>query len=276
MLIMPVFWFCFIWRISRPAKKLPTMFKYGYLVIILFAELLLFTTPWHGLIWQGFWLDGKNLVGAQGMLGWSEGLNGFLCAATLSLNISWILKSRGIRHKQAIWFLVAESISFVGITFDIIFFTHFIPWVTLITSGCITWCFYRWQTYNIFELAQKVVIADIVDGWLLVDEYGYIIDLNYVAQKILRGLSVQIGGELNTLIQEWPVLEKFNEGSGETIETFRNYTSGRCYYEIKKILLEKNEISFGQIILFQDITLKKKAVLEAWNKKKKQLSEKNV
>jgi hypothetical protein len=125
-------------------------------------------------------------------------------------------------------------------------------------------------------LAQKVVIADIVDGWLLVDEYGYIIDLNYVAQKILRGLSVQIGGELNTLIQEWPVLEKFNEGSGETIETFRNYTSGRCYYEIKKILLEKNEISFGQIILFQDITLKKKAVLEAWNKKKKQLSEKNV
>ena len=275
MLIMPIFWFYLIWKISRPAKKLPMILKYGYLVIILLTELFLFTNPWHGMIWQGFWLTGKNLVGVQGILGWSESLEGLLCASALCLNLHWILTSRGIRHKQAIWFLVAESISFVGISSDILFFTHFIPWVTIITSGCMTWCFYRWQTYNIFELAQKAIMANIMDGWLLVDECGYIIDLNYAAQKILKGLPVQIGGEFNTLIQEWPVLDKVKEGKKETIEIFRNYTSGRSCYEVKNFLLEKNELKFGQIILLKDITLKKKAGLRDWNEKKKELLQKN-
>lgn len=131
------------------------LFKYGYLVIITFAILLLFTNPWHGLIWQGFWLEGKNLVGVQGILGWKESIAWVLCASALCLNLHWILTSRGIRHKQALWFLVAESISFVGISSDILFFTHFIPWVTIITSGCMTWCFYRWQTYNICKCQRK-------------------------------------------------------------------------------------------------------------------------
>jgi hypothetical protein len=276
MLIMPVFWFSLIWRISRPAKKFPLAFKYVYLVIILFALLFLFANPWHGLIWQWFWLSGKDLVGVQGILGWPEGISVLLCAYTLCLNLHWIFTSRGIRHKQAIWFFLAESISFVGITSDIAFYTHTIPWVTLITSGCMTWCFYRWQLYNIFALAQKAVVADVVDGWLLVDEYGYIVDLNYAAQKILRELPVQIGGDFNTLTKEWSVLGKLNEENRKTIETFRSYTSGRCYYEIKKILLKKNEISFGQLLLFKDITLKKKDGLKVWNKKKKQSLEKNV
>jgi len=275
MLIMPIFWFCLIWKIRRPAKKIPKLFKYGCLLIILTAELLLITNPWHGLIWQGFWLNGKNMIGIQGILGWSESLEGVLCAFTLCLNLNWILTSRGIRHKQAIWFLVAESISFVGITSDILFFTHFIPWVTLITSGCMTWCFYRWQTYDIFELAQKTIVANVVDGWLLVDEYGYIIDLNYSAKKILKGLPVQIGGEFKTLLQEWPLQEKFNEEKKGKIGTFRNYTSGQCCYEVKKFLLEKNEINFGQIILLKDITLKKKAGLKDWKEKKKELLRKN-
>jgi len=275
MLIMPIFWFCLIWEIHRPANKIPMMFKYGCLFIILAAELLLFTNPWHGLIWQGFWLDGKNLIGIQGIIGWSESFEGLFCAAALCLNLHWILTSRGIRHKQALWFLAAESISFVGISSDILFFTHFIPWVTIITSGCMTWCFYRWQTYNIFELAQKAIMANIMDGWLLVDECGYIIDLSYAAQKILKGLPVQIGGEFNTLIQEWPVLDKVKEGKKETIEIFRNYTSGCCCYEVKNFLLEKNELNFGQIILLKDITLKKKVGLRDWNEKKKELLQKN-
>ena len=119
-------------------------------------------------------------------------------------------------------------------------------------------------------------MANIVDGWLLVDECGYIIDLNYAAQKILKGLPVQIGGEFNTLIQEWPVLDKVKEGKKETIEIFRNYTSGRSCYEVKNFLLEKNKINFGQIILLKDITLKKKAGLRDWNEKKKELLQKNV
>ena len=119
-------------------------------------------------------------------------------------------------------------------------------------------------------------MANIMDGWLLVDEYGYIIDLNYSAKKILKGLPVQIGGEFNTLLQEWPVLEKFNEEKKATIETFRNYTSGRSCYEVKNFLLEKNELKFGQIILLKDITLKKKAGLRDWNEKKKELLQKNV
>ena len=73
------------------------------------------------MIWKGFWLTGKDLVGVQGILGWSESLEGLLCASALCLNLHWILTSRGIRHKQAIWFLVAESISFVGISSDILF-----------------------------------------------------------------------------------------------------------------------------------------------------------
>lgn len=259
LLIMPVFWFCLIWRISRPTKKLPMIFQYGYLVIILFAVLLLLTNPWHGLIWQWFWLTDNSLVGVPGITGWSEILGGLLCVCILYLNIRWIFSSRGIRRKQAIWFLGAEGISFLGIASDIVFFTHSIAWVTLITSGCMTWCFYRWRTYNIYELAKKAVVADMVDGWLLVDEYGYIVDSNYAAQKILKGFQVQIGGEFKNLICSWPALGQLRDVNKKAIETFRNYPSGRCYYEIKKILPEKNELSFGQLILLKDITLKKKA-----------------
>jgi len=276
MLIMPVFWFCFVWKISLPTKKIPGVLKYGYLVIVLFVLLLLFTNPWHGLVWQWFWLSGNDLVGVTGILGWSESFSALLCAYTLYLHLHWIFTSRGIRHKQAIWVFLAETISFVGIVSDIVFFTHSIPWVTLAASGCMTWCFYRWQLYNISQLAQEAVVADLVCGWLLVDEYGYIVDLNYAAKKILRELPIQIGVDFNTLLKGWPVLSELNEENKKTIETFRSYTSGRRYYEIKKILLKKDEISFGQILLFKDITLKKKDGLKVWNKKKKQSLEKSV
>lgn len=275
LLILSFFWFYLIWSMSRPEEKFPIIFKYGYLVIILLTELLLFTNPWHGLVWQGFWVADNNLLGVRGILIWSECIGLPLCIYTVYLNFHWIFTSRGTRQKQAIWVLVAESISFAGITSDTFFFTHTIPWVTLITTACMMWCLYRWQLYSIPQLVQSAVLADIVDGCLVVDEYGYIMYVNHAAKKILWGLSVHVGGEFTALTKAWPLLGKATEGECKTVETFRDYTYGRCYYKIKKLLLEKNEPRFGQIILFEDITLKKKAGLIYWNKKKKELLQKN-
>jgi len=138
----------------------------------------------------------------------------------------------------------------------------------LLSACYITWVFYRWRVYSILPLAQEAVTQDMIDGLVVVDEKGYIVDLNPAARTILTGLSAVVGDTFQKVAAAWPALAEIGDGDGlETREAFRECNGQHYFYQLRALPLKTPQGNpLGKTILLKDITRQKeneKKMLEA-------------
>lgn len=155
-----------------------------------------FLSNWHGLVWQKAWLEGKNvfLVFGPGQLV-TTAYAYLLSIISTVLAVRWVVTSVGLRRWQALWYFTGVLVSWfchgmwrvLGGSFELM------SWGFLINGVIVTWIYYRWQFYNILPLAQAVASRHVIDGLLIVDDEGYVVDINPAAKKDVRRFACGCG-----------------------------------------------------------------------------------
>lgn len=261
--IAPYLFFLMITEASQQQKIIPKVIKRGFLAITGLQILVTLFDSWLGLFWQEIWLEGRLVQVFQKPGQLVALLCAYLiCVITLALGVRWIITTAGLRRRQALWFTFASLFTLIGTILNLVPAARFIaplPLGSMLTTLFMTWGFHRWQTYNVLPVAQKVAIRNMIDGLLVVDEYGYIVDMNGVAKDALVGLPASIGNKFEELAAAWPALaavDKFFDQ--QTMEAFREHPTGNRYYQLQLTPLQTDGgYLLGKIILLQDITQQK-------------------
>lgn len=262
-LLLIYFWFEFIWEVSRPQGKLAAAARSALRGVTAVLVLVIGFDGWLGWYYGAMTLDGQLLTIAFGPAAW---VTMFFCYALnlvcLGLSVRWIYSAKGLRRQQAIVLSVTPLFNFFG---NILSYTLNLQAVSpqivgqLLSACYVTWVFYRWRVYSILPLAQDAVTHDMNDGLVVVDEKGYIVDLNPAARTILTSLPVAVGEPFQKVAATWPVLAGIGDGDGpETREAFRECNAQHYFYQIRALPLKTPQGNpLGKTILLKDITRQK-------------------
>ncbi|MDU2063636.1 MAG: histidine kinase N-terminal 7TM domain-containing protein [Sporomusaceae bacterium] len=257
--IAPYFWFRFVIRISRQQDKVPQTLQYSLIALTGCIVAAIVSNSWHGLFWQQAILQGERFQVLLGPGVWLSRLNSYvLCMLAFGFSIRWVVITGGLRRRQALWFTIAGGFSAIGSIVALLPkgapFSP-LPVSFLISALLITWGFYRWHTYTVLALGQEVVVRDMIDGLVVVDEYGYIADMNPAMKGLLGDVPVKIGGKFERLTSLWPELATVCTGNAvKTLELFRHEPQGLRYYRLTMTPLQSRKRWLGRVLVLKDVT----------------------
>lgn len=272
-ILLPYFWLMFVVDISRQKEKIPVTVLYSMKGLISFLAVGILLNPWNRLFWQDVWLDGQTMKVVLGPGIWITRPISFLfCILAIGFSLRWILDTVGLRRRQALLFTMAGLVSAIGSVLAFVPVAHrvaSVPLSFLISGLIITWGFYRWHTYNVLSLSQEVVVRDMIDGLVVVDEYGYIADLNPAAQIMMRDAPSRIGGRVDKLFVDWPeLIEVLRGDAAKNIEVIREYPEGRRFFRLNMTPLKTRNQWLGNVIVIKDITEQQKQHLKLLEQQK--------
>lgn len=270
--LMPYLWLVFTLKISRQEALIPAAVKYGIAGCV-GALWLVLLTNWHGLFWRDAWLDGQTVWFNYGPGPWVALVFGYLLSIfNTVLSLRWIHNAVGLRRRQALWYFTAVMISwaFHALWFVSVLRAFAIPLGFLLSGMVVAWIYYRWQLYSIWPLAQTTVIRDMIDGLVVVDEQGYVTNINAAAKAIFGELPVAVGSKFSDLADAWPALAETGGICGfQTLEAFRKTGYEERYYQINVTSLKApGGHLLGKVIMLKDISLQKKAQLQTVEQQK--------
>ncbi|MBP2636466.1 MAG: liaS [Firmicutes bacterium] len=261
-LLLPYCWYIFVLEISNQKNRITAIIEVGIMAIIGVEFLAAICNPWH-IFCRDVFFDGSVVNLVAGPLVTINQISSYLiCILPLGLSVRWIWQSSGLRRKQALLFTFAGLITLLGTIFLVflpqVSWMHPLPLFSILSALIMTWGFYRWHVYDILPIAMDTVTKTMIDGFLIVDEDGYIIEINSVAKRVLAGLPVFIGGKFTDVINTWPALGNLSEVERfSIIEVIREYNNKTYYYQVEQILLLPKRNILGKILLFEDITQQK-------------------
>jgi signal transduction histidine kinase len=263
-LLFLLFWFQFILEISQQKEKLPLFIRIGsYGVAACLVFLIVFDSQF-GWLWGAITMSGPVMKLAFGpvalaLLWFSYLLNLFV----LVICIRWILNTHGLRRWQAIALSVPPLfILSCNMLSRVPLFQPFAPQlVGLLLGGIyITWVFYRLRLYSILPLAHDVVSRSMIDGLLVVDEKGYIVEMNATAKELFSGSTAAVGGAFGDLSATRPVLVNFDQKPDEQkLETVLSFSEGERHFQITMTpLIASGNHLLGKVFVLKDITRQKR------------------
>lgn len=261
-LLLPYCWYIFVLEISNQKNRITAFMEVGIMAIISVEFLAAICNPWH-IFCRDVFFDGAVVNLVKGPLVTINKISSYLiCILPLGLSVRWIWRSSGLRRKQALLFTFAGLTTLLGTIFLVFLpqlsWMHPLPLFSILSALIMTWGFYRWNVYDILPIAMDAVTKTMIDGFLIVDEEGYIIEINSVAKRVLAGLPAFIGGKFTDVINTWPALGNLSEVERfSIIEVIREYNNKTYYYQVEQILLQPKRNILGKILLFEDITQQK-------------------
>lgn len=262
-ILLIYFWFIFIVKMCQP-KRILSVFQHLVSGVAGCLLLIILLDDWLGWYKGPSALKGQILTVAFGPVGSVTLIFCYLLnLICFALSGYWIMKVRGLRRQQAVALSIIPLFSFLGNIIGYLPpFSGFLPQLTgfLLSGIYTTWAFYRWRVYSILPLAREAVADNMIDGLLVVDDKGYIADMNPAAQKIFSGSPVTVDGRFHEAVAAWPVLAGIDETSGaRPLEADRNFGPERRFYQIHPLLLKTPQGNLlGKTIIFKDITGQKR------------------
>lgn len=212
--LLTYLWYIIIIQLSGLDRKIPKTVGYFLRAFVVFLWFIILTNDWLGLYWRKAWLDGPALIVMKGSFNYLAFLGSyFLNIINIGLMVYWVVKSVGLRRKQALWFLIVTAISWIGMVMTYIpRFAFLAPQASayLVTGILMTWVYYRGNIFSILPLAQNTVINNMVDGLVVVDEEDYIVEMNQAAQIIFKDLPAQVGAKFQSVTAAWPDLAQID------------------------------------------------------------------
>lgn len=262
-LLLIYFWFEFIWEVSQQKGKRLATVPYIVRGIVAALVLIIGFDNWLGWYWGPISMDGVVLTiafgpGARALMIFCYLLN-LVC---LGLSVHWIYSTNGLRRQQAIVLAVTPLFNFIGNILGYAFaFQVVSPQIVglLLSAVYVTWVFYWWRIYSILPMAQDAVTHNMNDGLIVVDEKGYIVDMNPAAKNIFTGIPAEVGDKFAQVAAAWPALNGIGDNpSMEALEATREFADERRYYQIRTLLFKTPQGHLlGKTILFKDITEQK-------------------
>ena len=259
--ILPYLWLIFTLKITGQDAKAPLIVKNGILAC-LSVLCFIFLTNWQGLFWRAAWMEEQTLWFEYGTGPWVSLLFGYLLAIINTiLSVKWWRNSSGLRRKQAGLYITAVMVSWAAhaLWFVALLRNIAMPLGFLLSGIIVTWLYYRWHFYNVLPRAQSAVLEDMVDGLLVVDDQGFIAELNPAAKIIFAGLPASIGDKYERLLAAWPELsDAVANFSTQGTEASRSFSGERHDYQIQvRTVKTSGDHRLGVAIVLKDITKQK-------------------
>jgi signal transduction histidine kinase len=256
-------WFRFIAELSGFDRTAPAWLLKTMLGILCFFLLLMLADHGHGWIWSSVQRQGSTILERFAPAGYLSISFAYLTNAfSVFINVRWALRCVGLRRRQAWFFLMPNLFGWVAQ------FLSFYPHSAIAdphTIGffayglCLTWAFYRWRIYSVLPLARDVLLSTMQDGLMVIDDAGYIVELNQAAREIVQGLPVAVGTRWADAKSAWPALAGSDSTSpSETIEVDREFAGHLRLFQVRQRMLRiPGGQNLGRILVFREVTLER-------------------
>lgn len=260
------FWLLFILQITNRDYLLNRrtlavlLFVPGVIVVLLFSNGL------YGLYWENIRLDGGVLILTRGMGNWLMLFyNYILILLILYMSILWISKCTGLRRQQAIICTLAPIIGVAGNSVWL-FFQHTglispMPLSSLVVEIVWTYGFLYLKVINLLPLAQSKAVDVVGNGLLVIDNEGWVVDLNNAAASLFELTPAEIEGkQVAELFAKWPSLLALSQKKQKLMQEISIEKDNKVHvYELHIIeLSEKRDSSIGKAFIWKDITVQRR------------------
>lgn len=258
---------CYIWirgigELSGFERRFAPWFLPLARALLLFFILADLTNPWHHWYWTAITIEHGVAHIHTAPLGYAAVTYAYLLIGySLWINILWARHCTGLRRRQAYLFILPTLCAWTGQFLGYLPHTEtFEPHTLgfLAASLLMARAFLRWRTYSILPLAQKAVVEAMIDGLLIVDSDGYIVELNEHAREMFHHPAVKAGGRFQDAVQAWPVLERLEKQSTLSDATLERDGDQRSFMVVSTPLRTSADVLLGSIVVFKEVTIEKR------------------
>ncbi len=136
------------------------------------------------------------------------------------------------------------------------------PFAMTIAGVAFAWGLFRFRLFQILPVARDAVIEGMLDGMMVLDDAGRIVDLNPAAQRIL-GLpaSRAVGRPATRLLRGLPdLVERFRDVAEGQTEITVGEGDGVRHYDLRlSRLADRRGRPRGRLVVWRDITARRRA-----------------
>lgn len=247
--VVPV-WFAFLLQVTGQESWLTGRRLAAILIIPAVYILIVFTNEWHGWYAQ-----------RQSLHWLFQAYNYVLVAACYYINIGWIRREKGLRRRQALAMAIAPPISIAGQFLNIYLQWAFAPLLLplgfFLASLIWFWALLYLRVLNIIPIAKDTVIDNMSDGFVVVDDEGYVYELNPAAAATLGVAEFQaLRHKAEDVFAVWPaLLEVLHGREAEELEAAVEGADGNRFYELHgSPLFDRGGRFLGKAIIWHDVT----------------------
>lgn len=261
--LVPYFWLLFLLNISNQPPALISRYRRLFALITLVMWVVILTDGWHQQLSQQIWTDSRAVRVAFSNLYMLMWFNGYLMyGISFYFAFLWVYRSAGLRRMQAAWFTFAGALSILdSVVNSIPALVEYSPLLIsfVLSALAISWGCYRWHAHSVVTLAEKALVQQLFDGFIVVDAEGYIVTMNSVARKMLADLPIRINRPLAELLTSWPsLLEQQEQALQGPCEIEKHSPDGKRYYQLVVTILYLRDLPKGKVLLLKDITEEKR------------------
>ncbi|MCE5287389.1 MAG: histidine kinase, partial [Pelosinus sp.] len=261
-----LWWLIFVLQITNRGHLLNRRTLAALLLVPALSYFLLFTDTWHGLYWKKISLTGQVLTFTRGMGNWlMVGYNYVLLLPIIYISCQWIKQCTGLRRRQAVIVTLAPVCGGAGPTIWL-FFQHsdmvsLLPLTSLITCSVWTYGLFYLRVIKLLPLAQAKAVDIVGNGLAVIDNEGWLVDLNAAAADLLGVTPGQAEGKQTAeVFAKWPSLAALLKAKqGAMHEICLEKDNHINYYELHIITLsDRSGNSLGKAFIWKEITAQKK------------------
>ncbi|MBN2118290.1 MAG: PAS domain S-box protein [Anaerolineales bacterium] len=262
---VPLLWLIFCYNYFNQNRLLPPRVIGALGIIPLITLLLVFTTEYHGLIWERYFIsrigDFSYLEVTHGLWFWI-----YLAYGYFLLIIGTYFIIRLIRHKHGLYrgqitALIAAAVTpWVG---NFLYISGLIP-VDLTSFGftiaviATAWGIFRFQLINLVPLARDTVVETMEIGMIVIDSQGRVADINRAAIALI---GLPAGQVINKPVVEalsrWSHLTKKYQNVREALDEISiGEGEHQRWFELGLSPLRNDDQTvIGRLITLRDITV---------------------
>lgn len=252
-------------------RWLRTAWVKGLLVAIPLANILLaWTNDWHEWLWSGFVRSGNNTVIFEHGPGYIFALiTGYLMLLIIIVALWQSARSGSEVSRRQARLLFAASLMIV---FGNLLYLIEPPalkgvdWTSIsasVSGILFLLALYGTRLLDITPIARDKLFSSLGDGMMVIDLQNRIIDINQIAAKMVQSSPEILAGRSLTEVMPFAAMltEKIPEQETRTELEFSSPTTH--YYDVLlSPLKEESHKIIGCVIIFRDITKRKKAEAE--------------
>jgi PAS domain S-box-containing protein len=257
-------WFESVLAFSQQKRKFPQSLRWGFWAATVLMTLSLLVDERLRWFWSSFAMQGQVMILYSGP---ANKLSIFLVylqyLLCLGVCLRWILSVQGLLRKQAIALTIPSLFTVLGVVLGRIPALH--PYAPLpvgvtLTAVLTTWAILRWRTYSLLPLAHDAVARAMVDALLVVDDEGYIVEMNPTARELFGGTKSAIGERIQKLGADWPALTQPSASAGDwPRETVQSVKGVARFFQIDVLPLQTmGGLLLGSVYILEDITQRKR------------------
>ena len=268
----PVLFFIFSLEFSTQQNWLKRRILWTIWIIPVLTNLIAFTNPWTGLLWDHFSYDPQTeiLIRSGGAYFPITAVYSYLLiAGSVLLLIRAVIIFRGGFRSQAVTTLIAAAFPVIANVIyvfksEAINRSDLTPYAFVLTGIVLAWSIQHFQYLNPLPIARDELVEIMVEAVIVLNNQNQVTYLNKSAFTIIGiHLDQAVGQPAAHIMQNWPYLaERLERPSKRTDEVIESQGKDGRWYDIRiRWLQNQRGKPTGSMIVIHDITQGKSSEL---------------